>query len=73
MWVVTNELEVLVVEVEDALDVRINLHRRQGARGTRELQLGLFDVVQVKVCITCRVNEIAWLNGTPRNVSAERW
>ena len=58
--IVTNELEVLVVEVEDALDVRINLHRGQGARVTRELQLGLFDVVQVKVRIACRVNEIAW-------------
>ena len=35
--VVANEFEVFVVEVEDALDVRINLHRGQGARVTREL------------------------------------
>ena len=60
MWVVTNEFEVLVVEVEDALDVRINLHRGQGTRLTRELQLGLFDVVQVKVRIACRVDKVTW-------------
>ena len=61
MWVVTNELEVLVVEVEDALDVRINLHRGQGTRLAGELQLSLFDVVQVKVRIACRMDEITWL------------
>ena len=60
MWVVTNEFEVLVMEVEDALDVRINLHRGQGARFARELQLGLFDVVQIKVRIACRVDKVTW-------------
>ena len=61
MWVVTNEFEVLIMEVEDALDVRINLHCGQGARLTSQLELGLLDVVQVEVRVTSSMDEVARL------------
>ena len=62
MWmrVVANEFEIFVVEVEDARDVRINLHRGQGTRLTRQLKLGLLDVVQVEVGVTSGMDEVAW-------------
>ena len=60
MWVVANEFEIFVMEVEDALDVWINLHRRQGTWFTRQLELGLLDVVKVEVRVTCGMDEVAW-------------
>ena len=60
MWVVANEFEIFVMEVEDALDVWINLHRRQGTWLTRQLELGLLNVVQVEVRVTCGMDEVAW-------------
>ena len=61
MWIVANQLEVLVLEVEEALYIRIDLHRRQWTRLTCELQLCLFDVVQIEVGVACGVNEVTRL------------
>ena len=58
MWVVANELEVLIVEVEDALHVRINLHGGQRTWLTGQLKLGLLDVVQIEVGVTSGMDEV---------------
>ena len=58
MWVVAFELEVFVLEIEDVLYVGIDLHGGQGTRVARQLQLGLFDVVQVEVRVACGVDEV---------------
>ena len=59
--VVVRELEVLVLEVEDALDIRIEVHVRQRARLTRKLKLNLIEVIEVNVGVTHRVDKIARL------------
>ena len=41
--VVVLQFEVLVAEVEDALDVGVDAHRGQRPRGARELQSGLIQ------------------------------
>ena len=41
VWVVALELEVVVVETEDVLLVRIDEHGRQRPRGAGELQAAL--------------------------------
>ena len=60
MWmgIVTDEFEVLILEIEERLDIRIDLHLRQGTGFTGELEASLFDVVQVEVGVTRGVDEI---------------
>ena len=60
-WVIIGELEVLVVEGEDVLDVRVYLHLGQRTWGAGELQLCLLQVIEVEVGIAGGVNEVAAL------------
>ena len=59
VWVVVLELEVFEFEVEEVLDLRIDEHLRQWTRLAGELQLHLFDVVAIDMCITEGVYKIA--------------
>ena len=61
VWIVAYEFEVLVLEIEETLHVRVNLHRGQGARLSRQLQLRLLDVVQIEVGVACGVDKVARL------------
>ena len=61
MWIVADELEVLVLEVEETLYIGVDLHRRQWTRFTGELEFCLFDVVQIEMGVTCGMDEIASL------------
>ena len=60
MWmrIVANEFEVLVLEIKETLHIGIEFHLRQGTWLTGKLKLGLFDVVQVEVGVTCGVDEV---------------
>ena len=61
MWIVVGQRKVLVLEVEDALHIRIDVHLGQWARLTGELKFSLLDVVKVEMRVTCCIDEIAWL------------
>ena len=61
MWIILNKLKVLILEVEDALHLRVDLHLRELARLTRELQLHLLEVVCIDVSVTCSVDELSRL------------
>ena len=45
VWVVAYKLEVFVFEVEQILDIRVYLHRRQLTWCAGELKVRLFEVV----------------------------
>ena len=59
--IVILQREVLVLEVEDALDLGVDAHLRQRARVTGKLQLGLFHVVGVDVRVAEGVHEVLGL------------
>ena len=61
MWmgIVADEFEVFVLEVEEALYVGVEFHLGQGTRLTRELELGLLDMVQIEVGVARGVDEVA--------------
>ena len=61
MGIVADELEVLVLEIEEGLDIGVDLHLGQGTGFTGELELGLFDVVQIEVGVTRGVDEVTGL------------
>ena len=61
MWVVVGQRKVLVLEVEDALHIRIDVHLGQWARLTGELKFSLLDVVKVEMGVARCIDEIAWL------------
>lgn len=61
MWVVVDELEILVAEREDILDIRIDNHLRERTRVTRKLQTSLLKVVEVEVRIAGGMDEVAHL------------
>ena len=61
MWVIINQFEVFVLEIEDALHVGVDLHLWQFTRFTCQLQLCLLEVVEIEVSVACRIDEIAWL------------
>ena len=50
--VVAFKLEILVAEGEEVFHIGIDHHAGQGARGARQLQLCLLDMVQVEMCVT---------------------
>ena len=64
--VVVFELEVFILEIEDALHLRIDAHHRQGSRRTRELQPGLVEMVQIEMSIARGMDEVAGLQ--PRHL-----
>ena len=59
--IVALEAEVLVAEIEDGIDVRCDVHGRQRGRRAREREIGLLQVVGIKVRIAEGVNELARL------------
>ena len=60
-WVVIDELEVLILEGEEVLDVGIDEHLGEWARGASELQLCLLKVIEVQVGVASGVDEVATL------------
>ena len=60
-WVIALQLKVLELEIKNILDIRIDLHRRQWARLTGELQLRLLDMVQVEMRVTSGMDEVTCL------------
>ena len=64
MWIVIYEFKVLILEVEDALDLRIDLHLWKLARLSAELELYLLEVICINVSVTCSVYELSWLETT---------
>ena len=61
MWIIAYELKILVLEIEEALHIRVDLHRGQGTRLTCQLEFGLFDMVQIEVGVTRGVDEVTRL------------
>ena len=61
MEIVVDQFKVLVLEIEEALDIGIEFHLRQGTGLTGQLELRLFDVVQIEMGITRGVDEVACL------------
>ena len=61
MWVIVYELEILELEAEDILDLRIDLHLRERTRLTRQLQLHLFYMVAVDVRVAKSVYKLTRL------------
>ena len=59
MRLVINKFEILVVEIKYIVYLGIDLHlrRRQGVPG--QLFVRLLQVIQIQVCITQRVHELA--------------
>ena len=55
MRIIVHKFEILVLEVEDTLYLRIYLHLRQGTRLAGKLKLHLLEMVGVDVGITCSV------------------
>ena len=61
MWVIANEFKVLKLEIEDALDIRVNLHCGQRTGFASQLEFSLLDMIQVEVRVACGMDEIACL------------
>lgn len=57
--VVTLELEVFVVEVEEILHVGIDAHLGQRTWGARELEACLIEVVKIEVGVASGVDKVA--------------
>jgi hypothetical protein len=50
--------KVIELEAENVLHIRVNLHRRKPLQCTRQLFLGLFEVITVEVQVAERVDEL---------------
>src|SRR5665213_4076910 len=61
MRVVAFEREIFVAERKDVLHLGIDLHYRQGAGRTRQLQPRLLEMIGIKVGVAERVHEVAGL------------
>ena len=63
MWmrIIAYQLEVLILEVEEALHIGVDLHGGQWTRLTGELQLSLFDMVQLEVGVARGVDKVTRL------------
>ena len=59
--IIIYEFEILVLEIEDALHIRIYLHLRELARLAGELQGHLLEVICINMGITGSVNEFSRL------------
>ena len=61
MGIVAYKLKVFELEVEERLDIGVKLHLWQWPRLSCQLELGLFDMVQVEVGVARRVDEVTSL------------
>ena len=59
--IIVLQLEILIVEVEQILHVGVDAHGGQWSRRTCELQLCLFDVVQIEMGVTGCVDKLPGL------------
>lgn len=61
MWprVIAFEHKILIAESEEVLHVGVELHTRQGARSACQLQLGLLDMVEIKMRVAGGMDEVA--------------
>ena len=60
-WVVMLNGEILVGEIKEVFDIRIELHHGQGSRCTRELQLHLLQVVEIQMGVAGGMDKLARL------------
>ena len=60
-WVVALKSEVLELEVEKILHVRINLHLWQRSRSACELKAGLLKMIEIEMGVACGVDKLARL------------
>jgi len=58
MWIIPLQAEILVLEIEDRPALRVDDHLRQRPRRAGELKLGLFEVVEVEMRVSQRVDEL---------------
>ena len=61
MRIIVHKFEILVLEIEDALHLRIYLHLRKLARLTAELKLDLLEMVEIDVGVSGRMDEVSRL------------
>ena len=61
MWpsIVVFQFEIFKMEVENVLYIRIQFHRGERARSSRELQARLFQMVEIEMRVARSVNEVA--------------
>ena len=59
VWVVVHECEIFELKVEEVFDLRIDEHLWQRTRLACELQLHLFDMVAIYMCVTEGVYEVS--------------
>ena len=52
MWIVIYQFEIFILEVEDALHIRVYLHLRQRTWFAGKLQFDLLQMIQINVRIT---------------------
>ena len=64
IWIIINQLEVFVLEVEDILHVRIDLHLRKGARLAGELCRNLLEMIDIDMRIASCMDEFSRLKTT---------
>ena len=57
---VADEFEVFIMEVEDRLDIRIDLHEWEWTRTTGKLQPCLVQMVQIEMGIASSVDKVTW-------------
>src|SRR3569832_566950 len=58
MGLIIDQREIVEGEIEDGAYRRIDLHARQWKRCAAELQLDMFEVVEIEVGVAQRVHEI---------------
>ena len=61
VWVVIFELEVFKLEREEVFHFWIDAHLWKFTRGAGELQLRLFQMIEIKVSVASGVNEFSGL------------
>ena len=64
MWIVSYQLKVFELEVEQVLNIRVNQHLGQRTRLAGELQLSLLNVIQIQVGIACGMDKVASLEAS---------
>ncbi len=57
-WMVVGKLKVFILEIEEIFDFRVQVHLWQRTRLTGELQFRLINMVEIKMGITGRVDEV---------------
>ena len=64
MWIVTYQLKVLELKVEQVLYIGVDNHLWQRTRLAGKLELGLLDVIKIQMGVTGGVDEVASLEAS---------